>query len=307
MRGSSQTIVQSYFTRLREGQYREVLTTAAVVVVGLPAVLLWPGAAQMSNGLAASASSTTVVLFALIVTLGAAVKGMSGFGYALIVTPIAASVIDPTIAVIVLAIPAWMLNVFQVGETRIGWDYIRHNWVLITLSVIGAAIGVFVLSSFHTGPIIPFIIGLVLLGYVVFQVLRRFVVIKQARHPLGLGVIGLLEGFFLGSANLGPLLPAYLHAFERDANRYIGGLSMIFAFVFSERIVQMLATGLLTPYRLWLGSVIALFTLLGLAIGTALRRLGINREMFNWLVIGILFVIALNILRKTGPAILQSF
>lgn len=296
----------SYTAKLRQGRYREITMAIAVLAVVVPAIVFFPGQAHLTRGLQASATTTTLTIFAVIVTLGAAVKGVSGFGYALIVTPIAASLIHPTTAVVVLAIPPWMLNVFQIGETRTGLDYVRANWILISLALVGAAIGVFFLSSFKTGPIIPFIIGLILLIYVVFQVLRRFVVIKQARHPLGLGLIGVLEGFFLGSANLGPLLPAYLHAFERDSERYIGGLSMIFAFVFTERIIQMLVTGLMTPYRLWLGSVIALFTLLGLTIGTGLRRLGLNHRNFNWVVVLILLAIALNILRKTVPIIIQA-
>jgi len=62
-------------------------------------------------------------------------------------------------------------------------------------------------------------------------------------------------------------------------------------------------TDLLTPYRLWLGSVIAVVTVVGLLAGTYLRRLEIDEEKFNWFVVGLLFVISLNIFRNTVPAL----
>jgi hypothetical protein len=123
-----------------------------------------------------------------------------------------------------------------------------------------------------------------ILGYVGFEVLRSFVTVDRTHNPLALGGVGLLEGFLLAAANLGPLLPAYLHTFERDTERYVGGLSMVFTVVFTARIAQMaLFTDLLTSYRLWLGCALAVVT-----------------------VVGLLAVIALNIFSKTGPAVLKS-
>ena len=117
-------------------------------------------------------------------------------------------------------------------------------------------------------------------------------------------VAGFLEGFLLAVANLGPLLPAYFHTFERDTERYIGGLSMVLGTIFTVRIIQMaLFTDLLTTYRLWLESVIAVVTIVGLLLGTYLRRLEVDEEKFNWFVVALLFVISLNIFRNTIPAL----
>lgn len=64
-----------------------------------------------------------------------------------------------------------------------------------------------------------------------------------------------------------------------------------------------LFTDLITTYRLWLGSVIAVITLVGLLIGTYLRRLEIDEQKFNWFVIALLFIISLNIFRNTIPGL----
>jgi len=135
-------------------------------------------------------------------------------------------------------------------------------------------------------------------------VVQNFVTVEGAHHPIALSVAGVLEGFLLAVANLGPLLPAYFHTFERDVERYIGGLSMVLGTIFTVRIVQMAVfTDLLTTYRLWLGSVIAVVTVVGLLLGTYLRRLEIDEAKFNWFVVGLLFIISLNIFRNTVPAL----
>ncbi|RBI60007.1 sulfite exporter TauE/SafE family protein [halophilic archaeon] len=281
-----------------------MMMTFATLVVIVCSVVFFPGVENVTKGVQSNVSASLLVLFIGVAIVAGAVKGMIGFGYALITTPIFASVIDPTLAVVVLAIPPWMINMFQIGETDTGFSFIREEWTLMLLAIVGTIIGVSFLAQFRTGPIVPFLIGLIIFAYVVFQVVKNVVTIQQAHHPVALSIAGFLEGFLLAVANLGPLLPAYFHTFERDVERYIGGLSMVLGTIFTVRIIQMLLfTDLMTTYRLWLGSVIAVVTIVGLLIGTYLRRLEIDEQKFNWFVVFLLFIIALNIFRNTVPAL----
>ncbi len=286
-------------------QYREVVMVVATLTVVAGSVVFFPGFGNLSQGLQSDISRGFLVVCLLVAILAGIIKGMVGFGYAIVTTPIFASVIDPTLAVVVLAIPPWMLNMFQIGETDTGLAFVREEWTLLLLAIVGSVLGVSFLAEFRTGPIVPFLIGVVIFGYVVFQVVQGFVTVEETHNPVALGTAGFLQGFLLAVANLGPLLPAYFHTFERDTERYIGGLSMVLATIFTVRIVQMvLFTDLMTTYRLWLGSVIAVVTIVGLLIGTYLRRLEIDEEKFNWFVVALLFVISLNIFRNAIPALL---
>ena len=285
-------------------RYREVTMVFATSLVAVGAVALFPGAENLGKGIGSEVSAGLLALFVVVAVGAGAIKGMLGFGYALVATPVFASVVDPTLAVVVLAIPPWMVNAFQVGETDTGLAFVREEWSLVLLAVVGSVVGVVFLAEYSTGPVVAFLIGLLILGYVVFQVAGDFVTVEEAHHPVGLGVAGLLEGFLLAVANLGPLLPAYFHTFERDAERYIGGLSMVLWTIFTVRIVQMaLFTDLLTRYRLWLGCVIAVVTTVGLLAGTYLRRLEVDERRFNQFVVGLLLLISLNIFRNTVPAL----
>jgi len=312
---------RQFVQHLTAFRYREVTMAIATLAVALGAIVFYPGNDQITAGIQADVGLTTLALFVGVAVLAGVVKGMIGFGYALITTPIFATVIDPTLAVVVLAIPPWMLNMFQIGETDTGLAFVREEWALLALAVVGSVVGVTFLAQYQAGPAVPFLIGLIIFGYVLFQVIQNFVTVEEAHHPLALSTAGFLEGFLLAASNLGPLLPAYFHTFERDAERYIGGLSMVLGTIFTVRIAQMLAmtaldspvtvggttvlaaTDLMTPYRLWLGCVIAVVTVVGLLLGTYLRRLEIDEERFNWFVVGLLGIIAVNIFRNTIPAL----
>lgn len=300
----SQIDVEQFATNLVGFQYREVMMTSATLAVITAAIVFFPGAENITQGIQSNVPVGLFVLFVGVAILAGTVMGMLGFGFSLIVTPVFVSVIDPTLGVVVLAVPPLMINVFQIGETGTGIEFVREEWPLMGLAIVGTIVGVAFLSRFSTGPLVPFLIGLIVLAYVIFQVVENFVVIEEAHHPVALGVIGIIEGFLLAAANLGPVLPAYFHTFERDAERYIGGLSMALGTIFATRIVLMtFFTDLMTPYRLWLGSVIAVVTIVGLLLGTYLRHIEIDEQKFTWFVIALLFVISLNIFRNTVPAL----
>jgi uncharacterized membrane protein YfcA len=296
--------VAQFIDNLTHFRYREVMMTGATFAAVAAVIVLFPGAENITQGIQSDVSGRLFVLFIGVAILGGTVMGMLGFGFSLIVTPVFVSVIDPTLAVVVLAVPPLMINTFQAGDTDTGIEFVREEWPLMILAILGTIIGVVFLTQFSTGPLVPFLIGLIILGYVIFQIIESFVVIEEAHHPVALGGIGLIEGFLLAAANLGPLLPAYFHTFERDAEKYIGGLSITLGTIFAARIVIMtFFTDLMTPYRLWLGSVIAVVAIVGLLLGTYLRRLEIDEQKFTWFVIALLFVISLNIFRHTIPAL----
>src|SRR6056297_3600852 len=148
------------FTKnLLEFRYREVTMVVATGLVLIASVVLFPGFENVTAGVNSEVGTVTLAFFFLVAIFAGAVKGALGFGYALITTPVFATVIDPTLAVVVLAIPPWMINLFQIGETNTGLTYIKREWTLILLAIVGSFAGVFFLSTFQTGPAIPFLIG----------------------------------------------------------------------------------------------------------------------------------------------------
>lgn len=286
--------------------YRRLTMTVAVLLVAVPAAVLFPGMGHLADGLRAGVTIWSLLAFAAVAVVGAALKGISGFGYSLLVTPVAALIIDPTLAVIVLAIPPLILNVFQVGETGTGRAYVRQNWALFAFGLLGSVVGVALLSTKPDQALLSALVAVILLAHITFQLTRRFATAPRAGHPALLSLVGAVQGFLLGAVNLGPVLPAYLQTFERNAQRYIGGMSLFFSVVIGERIVQMWLQGILTEYRIWLGSTIALVTLLGLALGTVIRRrFAIDKRRLDAIITVLLLATALNLLWKAVPQLLS--
>lgn len=300
MDGSTASL-QQFVGNLLTLRYREVTMTAATGAVVAASALLFPGVDSALDGFEGTVTPVTLLLLFVIATLAATVKGTVGFGAALVSTPLFATVIDSTTAVVVLAVMPWMINIFQVGETRTGLSYALEKWQLVALAIAGTVLGLYFLSTFQAGAHVPFLMGALLVAYVGYELATGFVTVESTSHPVALGTVGFVEGFLLGAANMGGILPAYLHTFERDTERFVGVIAIVLACVFTLRLALMYAMGLLTSYRLWLGSTIATIAIGGLLLGTILRRLGLDQTLFDRAVVALLFVIGLNLLWETGP------
>lgn len=111
----------------------------------MSSVVFFPGFDSLDRGLQSDVSAAFLALCLVAVVVTGAIQGMVGFGYAL-TTPRFVSVVDPTLAVVVLAVPPWRLNMFQVGETGTGLAFVRVEWTLLLLAVVGVG----VLAEFST-------------------------------------------------------------------------------------------------------------------------------------------------------------
>lgn len=296
--------LKEFVNNLFQLRYREVMMMIAITIMLVTTFLLFPGWESTTTGLQTEVTVVDFILLFIIATFAGIVKGLIGFGFTSLVTPVLAILINPAIAVIVLSIPPWALNVFQIGETNAGWILIKREWMLIGLTVIGSVIGVFALSEIVLDDKILFLIGFLIWGYVGLQLVQDFITLPQASHPAVRGSIGFVTGLIMAITNIGLVFPIYVHLFERNTERYVGLLGVLFFFVLSQRILQMSYMGLLSSYLLWFGSAIAVVSIIGLGIGSYLRRLKVNERRFNWLIVTMLFLIGLNILYKTIPTVL---
>ncbi len=113
----SRVDVEQFLTNLLEFRYREVTMVGATLAVLVASIAFFPGFENVGDGVQSNLSIGLLAVLSLVAIVAGVVKGMTGFGYSLIMTPIVATVIDPTVAVVVLAIPPWMLNMFQIAET----------------------------------------------------------------------------------------------------------------------------------------------------------------------------------------------
>jgi len=162
---------------------------------------------------------------------------------------------------------------------------------------------VFFPSEFSIDPLILFLIGLLILRVRRVRVRDKLRSYRRSRLPTQLGVAGFSTGFFMCATNFGPLLFAYLHTFERDTERYVGwaldGVPVRLHGAHRRDV------GRETPR-----SVSALvridrrdFRFLRAPSRYVSAASGDRRTQVQRLVSAVLFVIALNILSETIPAL----
>jgi uncharacterized membrane protein YfcA len=105
-------------------------------------VLLFPGWESATEPIKPEASAVHLLLFIAVVFFAGIVKGLVGFGFSTIVTSVAVLMVDPISAVILLSVPPWVLNIYQIGETNAGFTMLKRERRLLVFSVLGSAVGV---------------------------------------------------------------------------------------------------------------------------------------------------------------------
>ncbi len=149
--------------------------------------------------------------FALLATLAAAAQALFGFGYAVLLVPVAALFIDPETAVVAAIITSSIVSVALYWEHQ-PRDPIRGVGWLAAASVLGVPIGLLILTR-ADADLLRLGIGVAVLVSAALGVVHGNVgrPRREEHYPLMLGV-GLLSGLLRGSVSMpGPPVLLYQH------------------------------------------------------------------------------------------------
>ncbi|MFB6297686.1 MAG: sulfite exporter TauE/SafE family protein [Salinirussus sp.] len=219
------------------------------------------------------------VLFG-VVFFGGFVKGVAGFGYAIAGTAVLASIIEPSVAVVVMILPMLVANVTLLRELDDGElrACSRRFWPFLVAAVAGTLAGM-VLLDVVPRAMLSLGLGLFTLGYVVVTQERvrlpgeRFVA-EVCFNPGSLykAALGLVSGLIFGASNVAVQVVAYLDSLDLDASTFAGVLAMILVGVSSVRVGAAWLFGLYgTGSLLAVSAVAAVPGLLGVAAGSRIR------------------------------------
>lgn len=222
----------------------------------------------------------TLAVVLVVVFLGGAVKGLVGFGYAIVGTAGLATVLDPSTAVVVMILPTLAANAYLFGELDPSDVHgcLRRFWPFVVAALVGTVIGMVALRSVPA-PAVALGLGLLTLGYVAF---------KQSWLPVpgvdaiidrcfrrGAGwkaALGLGSGLVFGASNVAVLVVAYLDSLDLDRGTFVGVLAMILVGISTLRIGLAAALGLYGAGGSALLSVLAVLPgLAGVTAGDAVR------------------------------------
>lgn len=200
------------------------------------------------------------ILAALVAAFGSAfVRGLTGFGMAILLVPVLALALSPVHAVLLTNFLSVFIGLSEIRRLLRGAE--KSAWTIIALVAVTTPIGLYLLSI--TTPAIARVI-------IAFIALSAFVAILLPRrgamehHPATTGGVGILSGLMTGYAGMPgpPVVPYYV---GRDIPRETAKTSMllIFTCASSTGLVSGAAIGVLE----WSLAILALLLFPAVLIG----------------------------------------
>ena len=227
---------------------------------------------------------------ALAMACGGLIKGTLGVGTPLLTVPMMAMVLPAHHAVIIMAAPVVVANLWQVREAGDVGGTARRFWPAFIALLCGTWIGVAILKGIDEQMLLA-IVGVLVICFTILQASPRKVLIPSRHERLAgvgfcstSGIIGGLSSMF------GPMLILYLVSLgSLNRHQFVATISFLYVAAVVPWTLIMLYVGILTPSLLAMSIAAVLPLVVGLVAGRAIRN-RINEELFHRLVIGILLV-----------------
>lgn len=244
------------------------------------------------------ASPYLITAMALILLLGAIVKGAMGVGMPLVSIPLLSLLISPPVAIGLLAAPVLASNAIQVYETRSLSVSIKRLGLLLLCQFIALALTVRWTTTISTGELNRWLALSIALtaGLLMFKPSFQ---IPARLEPVCSVVVGAAAGFVGGvSAMTGPVVIAYLIALRMSREVFIGTISMMYLLTALPLYGLMLWYGRFgLDVVLW--SLLSLLPMaLGMRLGRGLRQY-LNEQGFRRVLLVFLLAMALSLFFKS--------
>lgn len=250
-----------------------------------------------------SLSLFVVLLLVVVAMLAGAVNGVAGFGFALIGTMVAATVLSPATAVVLLIVPIFSVNLSLVGELD-GTEIrrcTRRFWPYALAALVGTIIGMVTLDVL---PDEPLRLGLGVVT-VAFVATRQTIVpvpgLDAARDrcfvesSLPMAGLGAVSGLLFGATNVGVQMVAYFKSCHLSHQVFVGVVAIVFLGINGARIIAAAGLGLYPSLSIALLSAgLAVPSMLGVAAGKRIRP-RISEAHTKQVVLGLLTLVGFRL------------
>ena len=236
-----------------------------------------------------------VALAAFAFLLGGIMKGAVGAGSPVIAVPILSMLYGVPFAVSVFVLPNLVSNLWQ------GWQYRdflmspKFAAVFALSGAAGAGVGSVLLSALPADLLMR-IVAFIVLGYVVFRLMRPNWRLSGELANRLVAPAGFIGGILQGAGGISaPVSVTFLNALKMERAAFIATISIFFVAMSAVQIPTLISLGILTQDRL-LFSVFALIPLLGgMPIGAWIAR-HVDAAVFDKVVLALLLVVALKLI-----------
>lgn len=226
--------------------------------------------------------------FALV--FGGFIKGALGVGTPLLTVPMMAMVLPPQMAIVIMAIPVVVANLWQFSQAARSTAVLKRFWPALIGVLVGTWIGVKILSIIDESTLL-IVVGVAVIAFAILQgSSSRFHLSESLVKPLG-GFFGLASGVIGGiSSFFGPMLLVYLISIRGlSKNQFVSSISFLYVSAVIPWAITLYLYDILDQKMMTLSVAATLPVTLGLLIGQGIRG-SIGEDIFKKLIIGILLV-----------------
>jgi len=241
--------------------------------------------------------SAALAIGALAFFAGGTVKGAIGLGLPLVAVPVLASAMDPKVAVAMMTVPVLSSNIWLVFQGGRFSATLRRFWVLMLTLAVFTVFSAQLLVEIEAATA-SLLLGLAVIAFCVMQLFPiNTQVSKRAERWLN-PFVGAVTGLMGGISNFfGPPLIGYLIALRLEKDAFVAAISLFFIIGGVPLYGSLAWHGVLTVKVLTASAVAAVIVLIGVAFGARLRRV-VRPDTFQKILLGVLFVIGLNLVRR---------
>ncbi len=221
---------------------------------------------------------------------GGLIKGSLGVGTPLLTVPMLAMVLPPQVAVVIMAVPVVVANLWQVKEAGHLSKTVKRFWPAFLSLLAGTWVGVTVLVDINERALL-ILVGTIVILFTLFQGRSRKITISSRWEPLaGVGFCG-ASGIIGGlSSMFGPMLILFLVSLGNlSKNQFVGTISFLYVAAVVPWTVIMVLLGVLNGPLAWFSALATVPLCAGMVAGRAIRS-HINERVFQRLVFVILLI-----------------
>ena len=235
---------------------------------------------------------TGIAIASLALFFGCTVYSATGFGIAMVATPILLFAFDPQTAVIVVGTGGSCVGLLIVIQARKDIPY-REIVPIAVAGALGVPFAVTILK--HADP------NILRIGIAVLILLLAAISLKEFRgeipfsRPLGI-FAGFVVGLVLPAFGVGgPLVTLFLLARKLRRQAVRAAMAFFLIVVSSSAVVGFAIAGLYTAERLTLVGIVLIPALIGFGLGALLIR-HMNERIFRYVVLGIIAMSSMAVL-----------
>lgn len=233
---------------------------------------------------------------ALAMMCGGFIKGALGVGTPLLTVPMMAMVLPPQMAVVMMAMPVVVANVWQVKDASDPKQTLMRFWPALVAMMIGTWIGVKVLKGIDERMLL-YVVGAAVISFTLLQASPKKIAISLNWEKLAGFLFCFVAGIIGGlSSMFGPMMILYLVSITHlDKNEFVGTISVFYIIAVVPWVCVMAILGVLN-LPMMISSTLAVIPLfIGLMAGRSVRT-HIKESLFKKLVLVVLMVSGLSML-----------